>query len=657
MTRLNEAKPRETGIANIGKFVDFASKPVEWLGYAVREERPNQANLFAAMGAVQWIRKYIPNGEADEPTLRAHFEKMVGLAGKRGLDDVTKDKVFKKMTSYDKTSAGVNRLTRKGYEGWGSSDGQNYSETYEEVAMINFRTLYQRFLIAAANALGDSSLKDFATSYDYDDHTLEEIEAYVSEYERVKKPSDFELSDEEIPSYEELIKYAPGFRNVSFEVNAFDQHETELEAVDTSAISINEKEWDKMFNYYKKNSKINFNAITDKQKCLSRYVIAELLGWSDAAIDAEHKLRDSFGMTHTECEAYARAYAKSGKIPDKYKDEIKMLKDEGIGAAGNHGRTGCLPDSLLRVLDKNSIPYKVENANGVIHRGNSYRNGCEWEVSYYIYLWPKTLNVKVGFTNHTNEGGGTYGYSISCDGGDAYRGPLKDCIAALERTVEQYKKEESTNKTYEKILQEGSLVIPRKVAAMASSGKANINNDSYANLLLQRARTEKDPLKRAIALERYDNYIASKKINESKNEVTDNFEDYVLALSDMPGTEQGPKAIKESTDDGVMKLYDVASDTIEAALDRGFSKKEVKMAIYRGLENSGFEFPIDTFSLSEQPQPLQDITDKLPLVVDEYVELTARDIKECILAVANNFGINIDLTEVPREPDDSYYYR
>lgn len=223
-------------------------------------------------------------------------------------------------------------------------------------------------------------------------------------------------------------------------------------------------------------------------------------------------------------------------------------------------------------------------------------------------------------------------------------------MAKLNEANEQYKKEESINKTYEKILQEGSLVIPRKVAAMVSSGKANINNDSYANLLLQRARTEKDPLKRAIALERYDNYIASKKINESKNEVTDNFEDYVLALSNMPGTEQGPKVIKESTDDdGVMKLYDVASDTIEAALDKGFSKKEVKMAIYRGLENSGFEFPIDTYYSSEQPQLLQDITDKLPLVVDEYVELTARDIKECILAVANNFGINIDLTEIPRE--------
>lgn len=136
------------------------------------------------------------------------------------------------------------------------------------------------------------------------------------------------------------------------------QFEDDIQNTDTSKYAPTDRDWEKMIDYMVKKSDPNRLAYSckDQRKIIARYIIANCLGWRDAA-DAfkEHAIYDA-NIPESVIEAYYRKYVNNG-IPEKWKDYIDAQKEDqksGLNIIGSNN------EKIFKVVQS-----VLDNANNI----------------------------------------------------------------------------------------------------------------------------------------------------------------------------------------------------------------------------------------------------------------------------------------------------
>lgn len=181
------------------------------------------------------------------------------------------------------------------------------------------------------------------------------------------------------------------------------------------------KEWQKMYGYFKNRSRINFASASEK-KCIDRYLIARYVKWADAEQCAYEKLND-YGKSRADMDAIYDEFVKEMNDPKYNFIDINTLVYEfnKFNDSGYNMQNSILPKSVNDLFRKNHIIYKTKSEKPYRLYSNEYSNGRVYSVGAEITLhkedgYGSDKQVVVHVVNHTNEGGGSYGYSAKVDG-------------------------------------------------------------------------------------------------------------------------------------------------------------------------------------------------------------------------------------------------
>ena len=175
---------------------------------------------------------------------------------------------------------------------------------------------------------------------------------------------------------------------------------------------ITDRDVEKMINYIDKGTSPErlANSIKTADKAVSRYIIATLLGYNKYAYYLKQKALD-LGVEPIEL----KKSLENASIPEKYKELIKS-KETGVGFFNKENTsTTYLPEKLRRWFYNNDVILnvsKITNSRILADRSQS-NNGRVWVLGYDLKghaSWCKNFTGQ--FFDHSNEGGGSYGYEI-----------------------------------------------------------------------------------------------------------------------------------------------------------------------------------------------------------------------------------------------------
>lgn len=175
---------------------------------------------------------------------------------------------------------------------------------------------------------------------------------------------------------------------------------------------ITDRDVEKMINYIDKGTSPErlANSIKTADKAVSRYIIATLLGYNKYAYYLKQKALD-LGVEPIEL----KKSLENASIPEKYKELIKS-KETGVGFFNKENTENIdLPQKLRKWFYDNNVILNVSritNSSTLANRRQS-NNGRLWVLGYDLKghaSWCKDFTAH--FFNHSNEGGGSYGYEI-----------------------------------------------------------------------------------------------------------------------------------------------------------------------------------------------------------------------------------------------------
>lgn len=175
---------------------------------------------------------------------------------------------------------------------------------------------------------------------------------------------------------------------------------------------ITDRDVEKMINYIDKGTSPErlANSIKTADKAVSRYIIATLLGYNKYAYYLKQKAFE-LGITPIEL----KKSLDNASIPEKYKELIKS-KETGVGFFNKENTENIyLPQKLRKWFYDNNVILnvsKITNQRILADRRQS-NNGRLWVLGYDLKghaSWCKDFTGQ--FFNHSDEGGGSYGYEI-----------------------------------------------------------------------------------------------------------------------------------------------------------------------------------------------------------------------------------------------------
>lgn len=181
----------------------------------------------------------------------------------------------------------------------------------------------------------------------------------------------------------------------------------------------------KMAEYLKKgsNPKVLAESVKDTAKAKNRYAIAKAIGWKEAEKAFYWRLID-MGVAAEEIEG----------IPGV---DITESRDIFLQAAsvGSTSRSS-LPTILDKYVRSHGLSYTMEAFEKKQPRQVYYKdlqNGRRWTLEYHIVC---SNGIEFYFVNHSNEGGGSYGYGLSKDFDDYGLGEDNTLNYCLEKLKE-----------------------------------------------------------------------------------------------------------------------------------------------------------------------------------------------------------------------------
>ena len=163
--------------------------------------------------------------------------------------------------------------------------------------------------------------------------------------------------------------------------------------MDISKYKPTQKILDKLEGYRQKGSKVNVKAITNPDKLFTYYYASKLMGWGNLENDIwdNASYEDRQVLKEIDNQVSADASLKDSRS----KDEVSLQNFSKVVAAYLKEK-GLSYTFVMRSPHYNELEM-------------DRRNGRCWTIAYTL-----TINgtLKIDFADHTNEGGGTYGYSI-----------------------------------------------------------------------------------------------------------------------------------------------------------------------------------------------------------------------------------------------------
>lgn len=163
--------------------------------------------------------------------------------------------------------------------------------------------------------------------------------------------------------------------------------------MDISKYKPTQKILDKLEGYRQKGSKVNVKAITNPDKLFTYYYAGKLMNWKDLLNDIWDKV--SYNDRDVLKEIDTTVSADSALEDSRSTDEVALQNISKVVAA-------YLKEKNLSYTFTSRQPYYNELEM-------DRRNGRCWTLAYTLTV---EGTLKIDFANHTNEGGGTYGYSI-----------------------------------------------------------------------------------------------------------------------------------------------------------------------------------------------------------------------------------------------------
>lgn len=205
-----------------------------------------------------------------------------------------------------------------------------------------------------------------------------------------------------IVDYTKMNKFEQVYLNIISEENNFLANNFKL----------SDRNIEKMINYIDKGTDPErlANSIKTADKAVSRYIIATLLGYNKYAYYLKQKAFD-LGVEPIEL----KKSLENASIPEKYKELIKS-KETGVGFFNKENTANIdLPEKLRKWFYDNNVILnvsKITNQRILADRSLS-DNGRLWVVGYDLKGHADWCSNFTGqFFNHSNEGGGSYGYEI-----------------------------------------------------------------------------------------------------------------------------------------------------------------------------------------------------------------------------------------------------
>ena len=180
----------------------------------------------------------------------------------------------------------------------------------------------------------------------------------------------------------------------------------------SKTFKISDRDVEKMIDYIDKGTSPErlANSIKTVDKAVSRYIIATLLGYDNYAYSLKQKALE-LGVEPIEL----KKSLENAAIPEKYKELIKS-KETGVGFFNKENAgTTYLPEKLRKWFYNNKVILNVSritNSRILADRRQS-DNGRLWVLGYDLKghaSWCKNFTGQ--FFDHSNEGGGSYGYEI-----------------------------------------------------------------------------------------------------------------------------------------------------------------------------------------------------------------------------------------------------
>ena len=175
---------------------------------------------------------------------------------------------------------------------------------------------------------------------------------------------------------------------------------------------ITDRDVEKMINYIDKGTSPErlANSIKTADKAVSRYIIATLLGYNKYAYYLKQKAFD-LGVEPIEL----KKSLENASIPEKYKELIKS-KETGVGFFNKENTVNIdLPQKLRKWFYDNNVILNVSKITNqrILGERRQSNNGRLWVLGYDLKGHSDWCSDFTGqFFNHSNEGGGSYGYEI-----------------------------------------------------------------------------------------------------------------------------------------------------------------------------------------------------------------------------------------------------
>jgi hypothetical protein len=223
-----------------------------------------------------------------------------------------------------------------------------------------------------------------------------------------------------------------------------------------SIITLNESlstDIEKMKGYYAKGSdpKRLAQSVKDIDKAKNRYAIAKALA---AKADEAHDINARSYWTDVKMEFKDRlrslGFYKTDDIPpvDLDRDEFEAAKTAADEAheedAKNYGGGKyAFPQKIDKWLRDNGYTYNMEaiEPNHIMRSYKEVNNGRRWTIARKVEISKKGEPVLHGFyVNHTNEGGGSYGYAWSTNARNWTLGEdhsQAECLKSLQRDLSE----------------------------------------------------------------------------------------------------------------------------------------------------------------------------------------------------------------------------
>lgn len=185
--------------------------------------------------------------------------------------------------------------------------------------------------------------------------------------------------------------------------------------MDISKYKPSQKILDKLEGYRQKGSKVNVNAITNLDKLFTYYYASKLMGWTELEYDI-HRVTDY--ADRQILDEIDKVVAADASLEDKRTDDEIKLQD--------------FSKVIAAYLKDKKLSYTFGTRRPTYNELDKDRhNGRCWTIAYTLLV---EGTLKIDFADHTNEGGGTYGYSI--DGYSWHTIGKKELEARIIRKIE-----------------------------------------------------------------------------------------------------------------------------------------------------------------------------------------------------------------------------